>query len=149
MYGARLSAEQLPGIGALVRRAWDRKTSLDWTRKVRRTLLELRRVASGSEVVVLVDQASFGEPELDGLRVAPFPELDGRFGGYPPDDDVAIEELERARGQGARFLAVAWPAFWWLTHYARWGEHVRSRFPCLLENDRIVVFDLHSGGGTS
>jgi hypothetical protein len=147
--GAWMTTQQVPGIGPFVRRAWDRRTSLHWTRKVRRALRELRRVARDSELVVLVDQASFGEQELDGIRVAPFPELHGRFAGYPPDDDVAIEALERARGRGARFLAVAWPAFWWLTHYARWGEHVRSRFPCLLETEHIVVFDLRPGGGTS
>jgi hypothetical protein len=39
-------------------------------------------------------------------------------------------------------MAFAWPAFWWLDHYAGLERHMRSNFPRLFENERLVVFDL-------
>ncbi len=35
-----------------------------------------------------------------------------------------------------------WPAFWWLEHYIGFRDYVRTRFPCLLANERVVAFDL-------
>jgi hypothetical protein len=43
---------------------------------------------------------------------------------------------------GAGFIVFAWPAFWWLDHYAGLHRHLRAHFRCVLENDRLVVFDL-------
>ena len=46
------------------------------------------------------------------------------------------------RGEGAGFVVFAWPAFWWLDCYPRLRSHLRSNFPCVLQNDRLIVFDL-------
>jgi len=69
-------------------------------------------------------------------------ECDGQYSGPPPNDDTAIREVEQLRLAGARFLVVAWPAFWWLDCYSGLQQHLRSRFRCLLENERLVLFDL-------
>ena len=58
------------------------------------------------------------------------------------DDETAIRELERLRRSGASFLAFAWPAFWWLDYYSEFSGYLRAKFPCLLENKHLVVFDL-------
>jgi hypothetical protein len=59
--------------------------------------------------------------------------------------------LERQRRAGAAFLVIAWPAFWWLEYYKGFTRRLRSRFPCILENERVVAFDLrraaHAGEG--
>jgi hypothetical protein len=39
-------------------------------------------------------------------------------------------------------MVFAWPAFWWLEHYAGLREHLRSKFRCVLDNERLVAFDL-------
>jgi hypothetical protein len=41
-------------------------------------------------------------------------------------------------------IVFLWPSFWWLEHYAEFARYLRERFACVLENDRLVVFDLTS-----
>ena len=62
--------------------------------------------------------------------------------GTPPDDPTAIGELERLRRSVASFMVFAWPAFWWLESCTSLREHRRSKFRCVLENERLVAFDL-------
>jgi hypothetical protein len=57
------------------------------------------------------------------------------------DDRTAISELERLRHSGARFIAFAWPAFWWLEYYDKFRLYL-LQFQCVLRNDRLVLFDL-------
>ncbi len=75
-------------------------------------------------------------------RVRPFLERNGEYHGSPENDDEAIAELERMRREGAGVLVIAWPAFWWLECYAEFQRHLRSHYPCLLENERLIAFDL-------
>jgi hypothetical protein len=94
---------------------------------------------------ILVDDAAWGAPPTVGDRPAiPFIERDGKYWGAPDDDAMAIAELERHRGAGAAFIAFAGSARWWLQHYTAFHDHLRERYPCLLHNDRLVVFDLRS-----
>jgi hypothetical protein len=99
-------------------------------------------VPAGSRFVLVDDSAL----QLDGLaedrRAIPFLERDGRYWGSPPDDATAIAELERLRRDEAGLFAVAWPSAWWFDTYPRWNAYLRERFPCILENPRVTVFDL-------
>jgi hypothetical protein len=91
---------------------------------------------------ILVDEE--GSPALlrrDPRLPVPL-ESDGQYSGPPLDDETAIGEVEQFRQAGAGFLVVAWPAFWWLDCYSGLHQHLRSRFRCLLENERLIVFDL-------
>jgi hypothetical protein len=74
--------------------------------------------------------------------VLPFPEHDGQYWGPPADSDAAVRELERLQADGAEFIAFAWPAFWWLDFYAGLRTHLESRYQRVLQNERLVVFDL-------
>ena len=76
------------------------------------------------------------------ISVAPFyAQLDRAF---PASRFVlTVRELERMRREcGAGFIAFGWPSFWWLEHYAALDAHLRTRYECVLENRRLVVFDL-------
>jgi hypothetical protein len=76
-------------------------------------------------------------------RRLPFLERGGVYWGAPPDDATAIGEFERMRREaGPAFIAFGWPSFWWLEHYPRFAARLRETFPCVLENERLVVFDL-------
>jgi hypothetical protein len=120
--------------------AWKRSSWLHWLHAATEQIAEV--VPSG-DLVILVDEEQWGtDGMVGGRRRVPFLERDGQYWGPPPDDATAIGELERLRGAGARFIAFAWPAFWWLDHYAGMREHLRSTYRCVLENDRLVVFDL-------
>jgi Sulfotransferase domain len=100
------------------------------------------------ETFIFADRGCLGNEITAGRRAIPFLERDGRYWGAPPDDETAISELERLRRSGASFMVFAWPAFWWLDHYAGLREHLRSHFRCVMENDLLVAFDLRPRAGT-
>src|SRR2546422_11603399 len=86
---------------------------------------------------VLVDEDCWKtDSSLSGRNRIPFIECDGQYWGRPPDDVTAIQEFERLREAGAEFIVFAWSTFWWFDHYAGLHRHLRTGFPCLLENDR-------------
>jgi hypothetical protein len=91
---------------------------------------------------ILVDDQLLGREVSAGRPVIPFLERDGQYWGHPPDDFTAISELERSRRLGTRFVVFAWPAFWWLDYYAGFHRYLRSQLRSVLQNDRLVIFDL-------
>lgn len=113
-----------------------------WSQLLTEASAEFAAVVPAGESVIMVDQEALGEDFMNGRPRIPFLERDGEYAGCPMDDAEAIEELDRERKAGASFLAVAWPAFWWLEHYTAFACALREKFPCVLANDRLVVFDL-------
>jgi hypothetical protein len=110
--------------------------------RLRLATQELEAAIPPSCTFILVDER--GSPTLRTRDPRVPVLLDGseQYSGPARDDEAAIQEVEQLREAGARFLVVAWPAFWWLDCYAGMHRHLRSRFPSLLENERLVVFDL-------
>ena len=98
-------------------------------------------VPPGTEFI-LIDEAVSTPEAFPQRRSHSFLEKDGEPWGNPPDDETAIESLEQMRQSGSRFIVFLWPAFWWLDFYAEFHRHLRSTFDCVLENDRVVAFDL-------
>jgi len=82
-------------------------------------------------------------------RCIPFLEKGGGYWGKPADDAAAIRELERQRESGASFIVFVSSTFWWLEYYAGLREYLCERFPCVRENEQIVVFDLRKAAKTS
>ncbi|MGQ9653039.1 MAG: glycosyltransferase family 2 protein [Thermodesulfobacteriota bacterium] len=114
-----------------------------WFHRIHRSLQEMERLISPGESFILVDEDQWGVGgNLLGRRAIPFLERGGRYWGPPPGDETAMAEMERLRRQGASFIVFVWTAFWWLDHYARFHRFLRGHYPCVLENDRLVVFDL-------
>jgi hypothetical protein len=105
---------------------------------------EIRETVPDGDTLILATDSTFTLNNLGRRQLIPFLEREGKYWGPPPDDNTAIHELERLRQSGASFVAFAWPAFWWLDYYAEFLQYLRSKFPCVLENDRLVVFDLRA-----
>jgi hypothetical protein len=103
---------------------------------------DIAAVIPPESTFILVDQGKLGSEIAAGRRSIPFLERDGQYWGSPLDDDMAIQELDRLRKCGASFIVLAWPAFWWFDYYSELHRHLRSEFLCVLENERLVVFDL-------
>jgi len=95
-------------------------------------------------VFILVDEDQWGKMGefVFGRRRLPFLEKDGRYWGPPADDETAVRECERLRQNGAGFIAFPCHTFWWLDYYKGFHNYLRSKFPCLLQNDHLVIFDL-------
>ncbi|HEX6508829.1 MAG TPA: glycosyltransferase family A protein [Chloroflexota bacterium] len=118
-----------------------------WFHKLFGAIEDIESCIPPGHVLVLADEAQWGTGDcLAGRRVLPFLERDGQYWGTPPDDATATQELERLRMERASFLVLGWPAFWWLECYLRFHRYLRSHFSCLLENERVVIFDLRAGG---
>ncbi|MBI2834928.1 MAG: exostosin family protein [Acidobacteria bacterium] len=106
------------------------------------------------EIVMLVDDAQLPMRERSDTgaarRVHWFLEKNGQYFGPPADDQTAIEELEREKRKfGAHFLAIAFPAFWWLQHYVGFAAYLRRTYACVRENELLVIFDLRAPPSSS
>jgi polysaccharide pyruvyl transferase WcaK-like protein len=119
-------------------------TSKDWRQDVSLALEEARDILPSHDAFILVDDGQFGIQSFGDRRAIPFLEHDGEYWGAPPDDETAIRELERLRETGAGFMVFGWPAFWWLDYYTGLHRHLRMEARCLLESDRLIVFDLQA-----
>jgi glycosyltransferase involved in cell wall biosynthesis len=122
----------------------ERNSYYQWLCRMRLALRELESVVPRTSRLILVDENEWGTRAIADREILPFLEHAGEYWGPPADDATAIAEVERMRREGAEFIAFAWPAFWWLEHYAGLVDHLRGHFGCLLENDRLAVFDLRS-----
>ena len=121
----------------------ERWRRLSWRRRLQETTKDIAAVVPTGHKYVLVDQATWEIGELVPRRhKIPFLEHDGKYWGPPIDDVTAIQELGRLRGEGASFIVFAWPAFWWLDYYEDFTRYLRSHFPRVLENDRLIAFDM-------
>jgi glycosyltransferase involved in cell wall biosynthesis len=118
---------------------WRQKS---WFHRLHKATEEIASLVSANEAFVLVDQDEWGMRAENSRLPIPFLERYGKYWGSPPNDEVAIRELERLRQSGAKFMVFAWPAFWWLEHYASLHRYMRNNYPCVMENERVVVFDL-------
>jgi SAM-dependent methyltransferase len=113
-----------------------------WLPQLQLAQQEILNLIPAGSTVILVDDDQWGDPKgLSGLRVVPFLERDGRYWGPPADDETAIGELQRLQQDGAAYIAFAWSSFWWLEHYSGFRKHL-LQYPCLLENERLIVFRL-------
>jgi len=112
-----------------------------WGERFWQSMAEFRDLASSGEAFVLIDDGRF-YTRLDKERgVVPFLEKDGKYWGRPPDGATALAELKRQLQGGVRFVVILWSAFWWLKEYVELNDYL-SNFPCLVRNERVLVFDI-------
>jgi hypothetical protein len=104
---------------------------------------EIATLIPPGAMFILVDEVQWKANEVAKDRQAlPFLERDGQYWGSPPDDETAIREMERLHQVGANFIVFAEPAFWWLDHYTGLRDYLQTTYDCVLENKRLVAFDL-------
>jgi hypothetical protein len=115
-----------------------------WGGRLKQTLEELEEVVPEQASLILVDEQEFGRLLVGKRRPLPFLERNGEWWGRPATATDAVAELERMRAEGAGYIAFVWPAFWWLEYYSELRRHLQVGYPCILRNDRLVVFRLAS-----
>jgi len=140
-----VKSEAAPTIHQLRAELQEARIAHQWGERARRAARELATIVRPGEPFVLIDEDRIRAELGADQRALPFPERGGQYGGLPPDDATAIEEVERLRQGGARFVVVAWPAFWWLEFYVGLGRHLGARYHRILDTDRLVIFDLRPG----
>ena len=116
-----------------------------WFHRLALSIEEIATCIPQEDVFILVDDETWNVREIyPGRTVLPFLERDGQYWGSPENDNIAIQEINRLRDVGARFIVFTWPSFWWFDHYAEFNIYLRANFKCVLENERIIVFDLRN-----
>ena len=113
-----------------------------WQNRVLRVAVDIATTTRPGDVIVLADDDRFGELYLPGRTVRPFVERDGIYFGPPSDDAEAIRELNRKKREGASYLAIGWPAFWWLNHYKKFAAHLETHHFSVLRNEHILMYRL-------
>ena len=121
----------------------ERSPYFAWITQLHETTQDLAALAGDQAPVILVDEDQLRTELHTPRRLIPFLERAGEYYGQPADDDSAIAELERLRAAGARFIAFAWPAFWWLEYYSGLREHLETSYLRTIETDRLIGFDLN------
>ena len=115
-----------------------------WADQVAQATTEIARVIPADETFILVDEGTLASESTLETNAVPFLENAGRYWGRPEEDQTAIRELERLRGQSAKFLVFISATFWWLEYYAGFHRYLRANFRCILESECLVVFDLRT-----
>jgi hypothetical protein len=146
IFGARFrnAVEDAAAVAQRTELQRQRRERERWASRLSLAKAELLSVVPRGDRVIFVDDQECSDLAIDHVMV-PFLERNGVYWGQPSDDAEAIREFERLRQEGARFLAFVWPTFWWLEHYVSFHRHLRARFRCVLQNDRLVIFDLRGG----
>jgi GT2 family glycosyltransferase len=132
------TAEQLPGEAADAFTA-DRiayRSVVHRIHEVTQTLLP------DDATIVIVGKAESELLNLRGRNVWRFPQApDGSYAGYyPACSTAAIVHLEAIRSKGAGFLLIPEISRWWLEHYVDFAQHVRRRYPCLLDEAGVGLY---------
>jgi glycosyltransferase involved in cell wall biosynthesis len=116
-----------------------------WWHRLDLAAKEAFTVIPPGETFILVDEDQWGtDPFIANRRRLHFLGRNGQYSGLPPVDEIAIEELDRLRQSGAGFIVFAWQAFWALDYYPELNRLLRSKFRCVLESERVVIFDLRA-----
>lgn len=132
----------IPVLGPYLQGMYARYQEIAWKNKAINVTGDVESLLPEEATFILVDEGSFIRKGFSRRKSIAFLEREGQYWGPPADDAEAIQELETMRQQGATYLVVLWPAFWWLEYYKEWNQYIRSRFHCIKQNKRIIVFDL-------
>lgn len=121
----------------------EKADSREWMRQLDEALLEFSKAVPPDAAYVLLDECQLAGTQLDDPdRVRRLVERDGEYWGLPETSDEAIACLESLREEGVRFAVLGWPCFWWLEHYPGFAQHLHSRYPVVVDEDAIRIYDL-------
>lgn len=130
-------------------RPWPQEHASRWMHDLTRAKQDLDAFIPENDSFILVDQDALRDYVASARDAMPFTERDGYYWGPPQDDASAIRELHRLRQSGANYIVFGWPAFWWLDYYADLHRYLETRFPCVLRDDRLIIYDLRGAKDVS
>jgi hypothetical protein len=113
-----------------------------WRAEALAAVDDLFDVIPAGAAITLIDDHNLPDRALRAWRMRRLMESDGVYQGPPATSEAALRDLEKHTREGSSFLVIAFTAFWWLEHYTELATCLRSNAACVLENARVVVFDL-------
>lgn len=118
------------------------------TRSLYRAVEEIAAQVPAGASFISIDDGSLGGLGIAGRLAIPFGETEGLYANLSPDDETAIHDFERQRAAGAGYAVLYSTAFWWWEQLAEFRTHVLANYRCVLNNDRMMIFDLTGGEGS-
>jgi GT2 family glycosyltransferase len=117
--------------------------SLGYGSLVERVRGEVERQLPADARVLVVSRGDRELLRLGEREAAHFPQAEnGEYAGYhPADSAAAIDELERLRESGARYLVIPPASAWWMDYYEEFSAHLRSRYR-RLDSSGCEIFEL-------
>jgi hypothetical protein len=94
-----------------------------------------------SEAFILVDEEQI-RTSLPHTSIQPFPEKNGSWWGNPLDDATAMQEFQRQRTAGAKYIAFIWSTFWWLDYYKGLKAVLEAECSLLHEGPEARIYRL-------
>jgi len=94
------------------------------------------------ETLLLIDEDCWGREAIADRDVVPFLIREENNWRRPLDDETAIQELERQRQTGVRFIVFGKPVRWWRYYYSGLERHLNANYRSILEDDCLIAFDL-------
>jgi hypothetical protein len=131
-----------PGTEATPRRRPDEQPYL----QLRERIVDLVHltVPRGSTMLV-VSKGDEDLVDISGRKAWHFPRaINGLYAGcYPADSREAIEHLGKLRTEGAAYLVIPSPSFWWLEYYRGLTRHLQRRHRLIAYHEELcLVFKL-------
>jgi hypothetical protein len=114
-----------------------------WLQRAEQLIVEIDAYLPKSEAFVLVENAELGEGFASSRDWVPFLERNGCYWGAPTHDEMAIEEFDRIRRSGTRYIVFAWPAFWWFDHYKEFYAYLQANAREVVRTEVAVIFALY------
>ena len=132
------------GVSADISEWKQRNFNFVWPQRLLLARCDVETVIPPGASFVLVDGGEWGEAFCPpGRKALPLVQRNGENWGPPADDAAAIDELQRAyREHDANYIVFWWTVYWWLDHYEQFHQWLRSNHQCILENERLIVFEL-------
>ena len=115
----------------------------EWMHLLMDASKDLQATIPSGSTLILVDEQGFGKQFGAEHRCLPFLQREGEYWGAPPDDQTARVEFDRLlKKEAPAYIVFGWPAYWWFDYYSKFADYLRSTFRCVMENERLTVFDL-------
>ena len=112
-----------------------------WSRRLNGSRADVRRLVPADTLVVLIDDNCVGTDFLIDRKILPFLEQDGVYWGAPQfcarDHGTGKNARERCGRCGALMDVYVVARL-----LRRILEYVSAKYPCLVQNDRVAVFNL-------
>jgi len=110
--------------------------------KIKLTELDICELIGENEPFIIVDDEMCVRENITSQRkVVNFTEKNGKY-WKPSDVEETIQTLETLRKLGAKYIVFVWPSFWWFKYYNGIHTYLKSNFPRIIENNRLVIFSL-------
>ena len=102
----------------------------------------LESLIKPGERFIMIDEEQSGLLRRRTAWRIPFLEQGGQYFGMPANDEAALDELQRQRKAGARWLIIAQSSFWAIAFYPGLMRELETHHRCEVRDSSLVVFQL-------